>query len=277
MSTSSATVRRVMIAALIAVSVACASQEVKSSENPSKSPCAEGSAVSNPKSNASLVADCDTLLFVRGALGADGLNWSTDTPIGEWQGVTTNGSYVTELHLQKTELAGVIPPSISELSKLEKLHLGGGGLLRGTIPPELGRLSELTGLWLWGNQLRGKIPSELGKLTKLEILGLDYNQLTGPIPKELSALRNLQFLALSNNELAGSIPYELGKLSNLEGLFLHNNILTGSIPGALSSLSKLRILYVSGNQGLSGCIPASLRDSISIEQSKFGALRFCER
>ena len=52
-------------------------------------PCANGVAVSNPRHNPELVADCNALLASRDTLAGDAtLNWSVDVPIDSWQGVT---------------------------------------------------------------------------------------------------------------------------------------------------------------------------------------------
>ncbi|CAN0513177.1 unnamed protein product, partial [Ectocarpus sp. 8 AP-2014] len=49
----------------------------------------------------------------------------------------------------------------------------------GHIPKELGDLSRLERLRLGGNQLDGPIPPELGNLPALEYLYLDENRLSG--------------------------------------------------------------------------------------------------
>ena len=41
---------------------------------------------------------------------------------------------------------------------------------------------------------------------------------------------------------------------------MNNNQLSGSIPAALASLGNLEFLHLRDNPGLSGCVPASLRD-----------------
>ena len=93
--------------------------------------------------------------------------WLSDAPIGEWYGVTTDGSgRVIGLELWDNRLSG-------------------------EIPPELGSLSRLDSLYLSSNQLGGEIPAELGSLANLEWLILDDNQLSGEIPPELGSLANL--------------------------------------------------------------------------------------
>ena len=69
-------------------------------------------------------------------------NWLSDTPVGEWSGVTTNDNgRVTGLHLSYKRLAGNIPPALGDLASLEGLYLS-GNQLTGNIPPELGNLSS---------------------------------------------------------------------------------------------------------------------------------------
>ena len=84
--------------------------------------------------------------------------WLTNTPIGQWHGVTTDGNgRVTSLDLNDNQLSG-------------------------TIPTQLGNLANLEELLLTRNQLTGTIPAELASLTGLDILALGGNQLTGTIP-----------------------------------------------------------------------------------------------
>ena len=73
-------------------------------------------------------------------------NWLSETPVGEWYGVSIDGS-----------------------GRVVGLELYGNGL-SGTIPSELSRLANLRTLWLYGNQLSGEIPAELGNLANLESL-----------------------------------------------------------------------------------------------------------
>ena len=216
------------------------------SKPPEDVDCSSGIAVNDPDDNPGLVSDCEVLLAARDILaGSAGLNWSSDIPIEEWDGITIGGSpeRVTSLNLQFYGLTG-------------------------TIPAELGRLSGLDVLALTDNQLSGAIPPELGNLRKLKILYLHFNQLSGEIPRELSYLTNLTILWLNDNQLSGEIPPELGKLAAIDELLLHVNQLEGSIPVELGDLENLRLLVL-GYNNLSGCIPVSLRD---IEHNDFDEL-----
>ena len=209
--------------------------------------CSTGGAVSNAASNSDMVADCETLLGLRDALaGTTLLDWATDTPIEDWDGVTVSGSpkRVTEVALDESGLNGEVP----------------GGL---------GQLTALTVLSLSGNSLRGSIPEELGSLSNLTALSIDDNQLTGSIPVDLGDLANLETLSLNDNMLSGDIPSELGGLSKLKKLLLANNRLTGDIPAGLGDLANLEELELSGNT-LSGCIAPALQDVADNDLSDTG-------
>ncbi len=252
-------------------------------EAPDIAACATGRAVSNPRANAALVEDCKTLLQVRHAVaGPEGLNWSVDRSIREWEGVVVGGSplrvielrlssrslrgqipaelgKLTELRvldLTQNELTGRIPTELARLTRLRELNLGANDVT-GALPAELARLNSLERLNLWENRLTGEIPAELGQLSSLDSLSLNDNRLTGEIPVELSRLTQLKVLSLYNNELTGAIPGELGQLGALSALWLDENNLQGEIPVELGQLTKLTALSLSKNK-LTGAIPAEL-------------------
>ncbi len=217
--------------------------------------------------NTALAGDCDVLLVAKDTLrGTGSLNWSTDTAIGSWDGVTVSGtpSRVTGLDLSSRSLTGSIPWELGSLSELTVLDLSGNSLT-GEIPHELGRLGKLTNLNLGSNSLTGEIPHELGRLGKLTNLNLGSNSLTGEIPTQLGNLSNLRGLGLGRNSLTGEIPTQLGNLSKLWDLVLNENSLTGKIPPQLGSLSELENLNLSGNS-LTGKIPPQLGNLSNLVQ-----------
>ena len=234
---------------------------------PARDLCSNGTAVTDPTTNAELVADCAVLLDLRDALrGSEALNWSEIGNVTDWSGITVGGTplRVQEIDLDNLGLTGVIPAAMSELSALTVLHLGRNDLT-GSIPTTLGDLTALVELRLNTNELTGSIPTALGRLANLEYLSLAFNGttdgsragLTGPIPAVLGNLSNLRFLNLSANSLNGAIPATLGNLSNLEELFLRDNHLTGEVPAALGSIASLQRLWLHNNS-LSGCMPVVL-------------------
>ena len=100
-------------------------------------PC--GLAVPNQADNPGLMRDCINLLAAKDTLrGTAALNWSVDTAISDWDGVSVSGSpgRVTELNLSSNDLTGTIPPVLGYLSNLQNLHLG-DNQLTGCIPPAL--------------------------------------------------------------------------------------------------------------------------------------------
>ena len=229
--------------------------------------CTTGSAVSDAANNLGLVSDCQTLLAMRDVLVsplADGeprLNWSSDTPITDWDGIgddSLQGSptRVTRLYLNGLGLDGMIASELSNLSALRVLYLHDNELT-GTIPPALGDLPKLTYLYAHNNDLTGSIPAELGELTSLKRLFLHSNNLTGVIPVELGKLTRLTHLWLKDNDLTGGIPSELGNMSSLDWLHIAENDISGQIPAELGTLTKLRRLYVYEND-LSGPLPDEL-------------------
>ena len=152
------------------------------------SACVTGGAVAS--GNPGLASDCETLLSLKDSLrGTATLNWSTDTPIASWNGITVGGSpqRVTKVKLQKKGLSGYIPAEIGSLAMLGELWLY-TNTLTGTIPPEMGNLSNLSWLLLANNKLSGQIPEALNNLT-LDRLWLQKNSFTGCVPYNLTLTR----------------------------------------------------------------------------------------
>ena len=225
------------------------------------SPCVTGGAVSD-STNTGLVSDCDALLAVKDTLaGTASLNWSADTPIARWEGLTLLGTpeRVAGLNLINESLDGVIPSELGDLSMLAKVDLR-NNKLSGSIPSSLGRLSQLTTLNLRSNQLGGSIPGSLGRLTRLTVLNLHSNDLGGDMP-DLSRTM-LEELYLANNHdamvegsgLTGPVPAWLNSMTNMRELWLWGNRLSGTIPD-LSGMTSLQKLKLAGNN-LTGGIPA---------------------
>ena len=253
-----------------------------------ESPCVIGGAVE--AGNDALAMDCDTLLAAMDELIGDGtakLDWSAETPIGDWEGVAGRGTgRVGGIYLVDEGLSGVIPASFANLAGLERLtlrdnDLGGeipdlSGLANlerlslqrnaftGSLPDWLGDMESLDRLYIYGNEggFEGGVPAGLGNSTSLRQVWLHDNGLTGEIPSEIGNMSRLRYLILSGNSLSGSIPAELGDATNLKQLYLHNNMLTGSIPAELGSIMSaaddtLRRLYLNNNM-LSGDVPSEL-------------------
>ena len=241
--------------------------------------------MTNASSNPGLVSDCETLLDARDTLvGTEtSLDWSPNTPITSWDGITLEGTpvRVTQLSLRNNGLRGTIPADLENLTALKALDLGTafevceGGVCRetddnernrltGTIPAAMGGLQSLEVLSLTRNHLTGSIPTDLGNLSSLSVLALGGNQLTGAVPTWLGNMTSLERLHLWGNELTGKVPIELSNLNKLTRLELGSNRLSGRIPVELGSLSNLVLLTLHENQ-LTGPIPSQLGNLSKLE------------
>ena len=119
-----------------------------------------GARVSSP----ALADDCDTLLAIKATLeGTATLNWSADTALTAWEGVTVSGD--------PRRVTGIVISGGTRSGKLD-----------GTLPAQLGSLTALTALDLSGNALGGSIPAQLGEIAALANLAISGNSLTGCIP-----------------------------------------------------------------------------------------------
>ena len=173
--------------------------------------CRAGGAVPNPDVNESLVEQCVDLIRLRKSLvGGEGLNWSPERPMAEWDGVVLAGTPL----------------------RVRELDLSGRGL-RGALEEAVPRETDLRVLVLRDNSLDGRIPDGSLNQWGLEILDLSNNQLTGPIPFRMGGLDQLRVVDLSSNQLSGEIPIRLAELPNLEDLALAGNQFTGCVPPGL--------------------------------------------
>ncbi|XP_014758490.1 probable LRR receptor-like serine/threonine-protein kinase At3g47570 isoform X2 [Brachypodium distachyon] len=189
-------------------------------------------------------------------------NSTTSPDFCTWRGVTCTettqppaAAKVMALDMEALGLTGDIPPCISNLTSLVRIHLP-NNQLSGHLPPELGQLTRLRYLNLSTNVLTGEIPVSLSSCAGLEVLVLSRNSIGGAIPPELGALRNLSYLDLAINKLSGTLPPSVGNLSSLTALLLSQNQLQGNIPD-LSKISGLQFLDLSYNS-LSGTVPTSI-------------------
>ncbi|MCY3772684.1 MAG: Ig-like domain-containing protein [Gemmatimonadetes bacterium] len=148
-------------------------------------------------------------------------NWSSDAPLAEWQGVTTDAEgRVIELLLDRNGLNGAFPVELGRLGRLRSLSLV-GNQLTGSIPPEIGRLARLEALDISYNRLTGSIPPEIGRLVRLRKLGANGNNFSpGPLPRSMTNLDNLESLRLARTFLCASLDAVfqawLGEIGDVE-------------------------------------------------------------
>ena len=151
--------------------------------------CATGTAVTDTVVNRGLVYDCGALLAGKDELrGTAALDWSADTSITDWEGVTTSGtpSRVTELDLSSEGLSGSIPAELGTLFELTTLDLSMNSLT-GDIPAELGLLPNLEEIRLSGNSLTGCVPIALRDVATNDLSSLNLPYCQPPAPEDLSA------------------------------------------------------------------------------------------
>ncbi|GJZ11526.1 leucine-rich repeat protein [Tanacetum coccineum] len=192
------------------------------------------------------------------------------------------------LQLRNNELTGVLPPSLSNCSKLGYLEMSSNNF-SGKLTIDFSKLKDISIIRLSYNNfhgrgeaydmrfidslknctrlvslgvvncnLRGVLPISIGNLSdQLKFLSLGYNQLFGSLPSSIGSLVGLSTLRLPSNRFKGKIPSTIGKLHKLQRLSLSRNQYSGPIPDAIGNLSLLNELYIISNQ-LEGHIPSSL-------------------
>ena len=157
------------------------------SQPPTVYTCDSGMAVTNPGANRGLVRDCSALLDGKDTLrGAASLDWSANSAVTGWEGVTTGGDpiRVTKVELPNEGLSGSIPAKLGGLFGLTHLDLSNNSLT-GEIPEELGRLQHLTSLKLSGNSFTGCIPLALRSVPTNDLNSLNIPYCQPPVPANL--------------------------------------------------------------------------------------------
>ncbi|KAG0522984.1 hypothetical protein BDA96_07G084400 [Sorghum bicolor] len=184
------------------------------------------------------------------------------------------------LDLSRNNLAGNIPPELSNCTHLNTLDLSYNKIV-GPLPPEFRRLTRLITLHLSNNHLSGSVPTGLGAFTNLTWLVLSNNN--------FSALIRLKKLGLSSTNLKLSVDTDWIPIFSLEvALFascrmgplfpawlqwqpeitkldISSTVLMDKIPDWFwQTFSQAINIDLSDNQ-LSGSLPANLADMAFVE------------
>ena len=149
--------------------------------------CANGTVITDPGSNRGLVYDCEVLLAAKDTLrGTATLNWSADTAIASWNGVSVSGTpgRIRGLDLSDEGLDGAIPGKLGDLYELTKLDLSDNSLT-GDIPVELGWLYNLDEVRLSGNTLTACLPVELEDAATNDLSSLNLLFCQPPPPENV--------------------------------------------------------------------------------------------
>ncbi|KAL6522549.1 hypothetical protein OROMI_031507 [Orobanche minor] len=176
-------------------------------------------------------------------------------------GVSCSAGRVVQLTLDSQGYAGILTPSISNLTHLIYLDLGDNNF-HGQIPSSISSLPNLKKLILRVNTLTGSVPPSIANLRSLETLDLSGNSLSGALP-DMSKLVNLKRLDLSNNKLTGSVP----RLPpNLNELALRNNSLSGSLTRSVfAGLTRLMVVEL-GENSIAGVLESWFLQLPSLQQ-----------
>ncbi|GJS31155.1 kinase-like domain-containing protein [Tanacetum coccineum] len=173
------------------------------------------------------------------------------------------------LQLWGNELTGVLPPSISNCSKLGLLSMGHNNF-SGKLTIDFSKLRDIYSTRLQFNNFHGRGEADdmrfidsLKNCTRLVDLGLydcnlkgvlpisiGPNRFKGKIPTTIGKLQKLQVLGLYSNQFSGPIPDAIGNLS----------LLSGNIPKQLLQLPSLTYYFDLSQNRLSGSIPSEVKD-----------------
>jgi len=194
-------------------------------------------------------------------------------------------SDIAWLDVSDNSLAGPLPDSWARAATLRMLNASHNAL-DGPLPDGFSRLTQLEALSLAHNRLSGTFPADALLYPgppRLALLDLSSNALHGrlraadgapPISRTLLVLDlsgnalvghlpplppRLRIFALADNQLSGPLPSEdelRAASASLRHLDLRNNMLSGSFPAAMLQLTALRHFDVSGNELITGHLPA---------------------
>ncbi|RCV37271.1 hypothetical protein SETIT_8G049600v2 [Setaria italica] len=163
------------------------------------------------------------------------------------------------LHLGNNQLAGPIPTSLTNLSKMSDLILQ-KNQLSGPVPATFGNIRALNTLELSDNNLNGNLDflSSLSNCRQLQVLDITSNSFSGGLPDHVGNLSTkLRMFYANNNKITGVLPSTLANLSGLDSVNLRKNLLTGAIPESITSMQNLVHLNILGND-MSGPIPTQI-------------------
>ncbi len=202
-------------------------------------------------------------------------NWSSDEPLGNWHGITTNAAgRITGISLENNNLNGPLPSELAGLTELRKLNLSRNDKLSGLLPQAFVVLSfdelqlEGTGVctpssvintdWFvnWLNAISIKsvsICQEDLDLATLEALFELFNKTDG---RHWNNRTNWNS-ARPFGEWYGVKTDESGQIIELN---LADNNLVGFLPSELAKLTYLERMNLSGNEGLHGVIPQAFTE-----------------
>ncbi|KAJ8429826.1 hypothetical protein Cgig2_000154 [Carnegiea gigantea] len=176
------------------------------------------------------------------------------------------------LSLRDCGLTGTVSGKIFQMPMLTTLDLSYNHMLQGMLPifPQNNSLQTLVFSFIKFSEI---MPKSMGNLKSLQKLDISYCSFHGIIPSSISSLSELEYFDLSSNNFSGPIP-SFSSSKNLRELHLSSNTFNGSITstewGGLLDLTLLD----SSNNSLTGDIPSSLFDLLSLETMQMDHNKF---
>lgn len=206
---------------------------------------------------------------------------------------TNEPGEILTLRFSRCNTAGVVPPSLARLTKLQRLFFNSKyrfegkttvdprtkldfSLLSGfpqnnlrilnldrreygaTLPEFFADLTNLRNLIISRSKLTDELTlHKLAGLSELRILNLYQNNIVASIPREIGRLTKLLELNMYSNKFYSSVPTEIGYLEELERFAASDNRLTGSLPREIGNLERLAVLECSHNS-ISASIPSQI-------------------
>ncbi|KAF3975647.1 hypothetical protein CMV_001101 [Castanea mollissima] len=202
--------------------------------------------------------DTSVMLALKKTLNApDSLGWSDPDPCRWNHVVCSDNKRVTRIQIGHQSLKGTLPPTLRNLTQLERLELQFNEL-SGPLP-SLNGLASLQVLLLSSNQFNF-IPSDFFTgMSSLQSLEIDNNPFAGwEIPETLKVATTLQNFSANSANITGTIPdfFNADVFPGLTNLHLAFNSLHGGLPLTFAH-SQIESLWVNGQASdgmLSGAI-----------------------
>ncbi|KAF3456981.1 hypothetical protein FNV43_RR01638 [Rhamnella rubrinervis] len=157
------------------------------------------------------------------------------------------------LYLKRVDLTSFIQ-NMTNLRRLYLRHVN----LSSSVPESLTNLSSLTHLSLGGCGLYGKFPEELFQLPKLEFIQVPCNYLLNGFLPQFQNSSSLRQLNLAITNFSGKLPVSIGHLESLSAFVICQCNFVGPLPSSIWNLSNLSIVDLSFNHFNSHELPSTL-------------------
>ncbi|KAK7400235.1 hypothetical protein VNO78_11436 [Psophocarpus tetragonolobus] len=197
---------------------------------------------------------------------------NTDNIVGTIPPSITKLTQLRRLHIRYTNVSGPIPEFLSQMKTLEYILLA-NSKFSGTLPSWLPSLPKLTGIFIEGSDISGTIPDSFGSFSNVfRQMILSGNRLIGKIPATLGNL-NLQVLDLSENMLEGdaSMLFKAGK--HMEQIYLNNNLFSFDF-GKVEFSKTLKMIDISNNR-IYGTLPKELTSLMHLQSFNVSYNNLC--